>query len=77
MARVPYDSKEAKFSVDVWQTEESEASAIGMDTMGFMMEMPLLGILHFDDRALPTTPEVMLDGLLHQAHAAAADPVAA
>ncbi len=31
MARVPYDSKEAKFSVDVWQTEESEATAIAFD----------------------------------------------
>jgi len=61
----------------VFSDGESEASAIGMDTMGFMMEMPLLGILHFDDRALPTTPEAMVDGLLHQAHAAAAEPVAA
>jgi beta-glucosidase len=45
---------------------ESEASAIGMDTMGFMMEMPLLGILHFQDGALPTSPEELVDGLLKQ-----------
>jgi beta-glucosidase len=46
---------------------ESEASAIGMDTMGFMMEMPLLGILHFQDGALSTSPEELVDGLLKQA----------
>jgi len=51
---------------------DNEASAIGMDTMGFVMEMPLLGILHFQDGALPTTPEDVVDGLLQQAHAAAA-----
>ncbi len=51
---------------------ETEASAIGMDTLGFMMEMPLLGILHFQDGALPLTPEAMIDGLLQQARAAAA-----
>ncbi len=45
---------------------ESDASAIGMDTMGFMMEMSLLGILHFQDGALPTSPEELVDGLLKQ-----------
>ena len=50
---------------------ESEASAIGMDTMGFMMELPLLGILHFQDAALPTSPEELVEGLLKQAHQAA------
>jgi hypothetical protein len=33
MPRVPYDSKEAKFSVDVWQTEEAEAVAIAYDNL--------------------------------------------
>jgi beta-glucosidase len=50
---------------------ESEASANGMDTMGFMMEMPLLGVLHFQDGARPTSPEELVDGLLKQVHQAA------
>jgi beta-glucosidase len=50
---------------------ESEAGTIGMDTMGFMMEMPLLGIFHFQDSALPGSPEELVDVLLQQAHAAA------
>lgn len=33
MARVPYDSPEAKFSVDVWQTETSEAVAAAYDNL--------------------------------------------
>lgn len=33
MPRVPYDSPEAKFSVDVWQTETSDAVAIAYDNL--------------------------------------------
>lgn len=33
MPRVPYDSVEAKFSVDVWQTESSEAVAVAYDNL--------------------------------------------
>jgi beta-glucosidase len=51
---------------------ETEVSAIGMDTANFMMEMPLLGILHFQDSALPVSPEELVEGLLKQVHVAAA-----
>jgi beta-glucosidase len=37
---------------------------IGMDTMGFMMEMPLLAILHFQEEALPMGADEMVDMLL-------------
>lgn len=33
MPKVPYDSKLAKFSVDVWPTDTSEAMAVGYDCL--------------------------------------------
>ncbi len=41
----------------------------GMDMQGFMMEMPLLGILHFQESLLPMPADDLVDGLLAQAHA--------
>ncbi len=38
--------------------------AIGMDSSGFLMDMPLLDILHFHESALPMPPEDLVDGLL-------------
>ncbi len=49
----------------------AESASIGMDTMGFIMEMPLLGMLHFQDSALPVFPEERVDGLLKQVHGGA------
>ncbi|MBE3066057.1 MAG: glycosyl hydrolase, partial [Chloroflexi bacterium] len=43
-----------------------EGEGTGMDTMGFLMEMPLLGVLHFQEGALPMPPEDLVDGLLAQ-----------
>ena len=40
--------------------------AVGMDTMGFLMEMPLLDILLFQEGALPMLPEDLVNGLLAQ-----------
>jgi beta-glucosidase len=40
--------------------------AVGMDATGFLMEMPLLTLLHFRDKALPMPPEDVVDGLLAQ-----------
>ena len=37
---------------------------IGMDTMSFMQEMPLLAILHFQEEALPMGADEMVDMLL-------------
>jgi beta-glucosidase len=39
---------------------------IDMDTMSFMMSMPLRDILHFQGAALPMSPEELVDGLLAQ-----------
>ncbi len=41
----------------------------GMDMMGFLMDMPLLGILHFQESLLPLPADDLVDGLLAQAHA--------
>ncbi len=38
----------------------------GMDTLGFLMDMPLLGVLDFQGSALPMPPEDLVDGLLAQ-----------
>jgi beta-glucosidase len=38
----------------------------GMDTLGFLMDMPLLGVLDFQANALPMPPEDLVDGLLAQ-----------
>jgi beta-glucosidase len=47
---------------------EDEGEIIGMDMMGFMMDMSLLGILHFQESALPMPAEALMDGLLRQAY---------
>ena len=46
--------------------EGSQDSGIGMDMTGFLMDMPLLGVLEFQDQHLPTSPEEMVDNLLKQ-----------
>src|SRR5450756_198873 len=43
-----------------------EGEGAGLDTMGFLREMPLLDVLHFQEGALPTSPEDLVDGLLAQ-----------
>jgi beta-glucosidase len=48
--------------------EEGEEEAIGMDMLGFLLEMPLISILYFQASGLPTPPEDVVDGLLAQAH---------
>jgi len=40
--------------------------AIGMETAGFMLDMPLLSILEFQESALPVPADDMVDGLLMQ-----------
>ena len=45
---------------------------IGMDPTGFMMEMPLLSLLQFQEGGLPMSADGIVDGLLQQAHGLAA-----
>jgi beta-glucosidase len=51
---------------------EGESGGIGMDPTGFMMEMPLLSLLQFQEASLPMPADAIVDGLLQQAHAMAA-----
>lgn len=51
---------------------EAENAGIGMDTMGFLMDMPLLGVFHFQESTWPKSPETMVEELLQQAHQGAA-----
>ena len=43
--------------------------AIGMDMTGFIMEMPLISLLQFNEESLPGTAEQMVDEMLAQMHA--------
>ncbi|MFN2109163.1 MAG: fibronectin type III-like domain-contianing protein, partial [Anaerolineae bacterium] len=46
---------------------ESDADEmIGIDTTSMLMDMTLMSILHFQDAALPATPEEIDNGLLQQ-----------
>ena len=44
---------------------------IGMDPMGFLMDTPLMGLLHFLGMSMPTSPEEMVDELLAEVHSIA------
>jgi beta-glucosidase len=44
------------------------SEAIGMDPMGFLMDTPLVNLLHFLGSALPTSPEEFVEGLLAKVH---------
>ena len=46
-----------------------EEEAIGMDMTGFLMEMPLLNILQFQEGALPMPAEALVDSLLGAVYA--------
>ena len=41
---------------------------IGMETQSFMLEMPLLSLLHFQDSLLPIPPEEIVRAMLDQVH---------
>jgi beta-glucosidase len=45
---------------------EAQEGAVGMDMEGFILDLPLLSILHFQESLLSETPEAMVDELLRQ-----------
>jgi beta-glucosidase len=48
--------------------EDETSEAAGMDTLGFLMDMPLRDVFHFQVRMLPESPEEIVDGLLAQVY---------
>ena len=44
------------------------AEGIGMDMTGFLLDLPLLSVFHFQEEALPETPEALVEGLLEEVH---------
>jgi len=58
------DQMRAKFGGD-------DREQIGMDPMGFLMDMPLMGLLYFLDISLPSSPEEMVDELLAKVYSIA------
>jgi beta-glucosidase len=55
------DQMEANFGGD-------DNEQIGMDPMGFLMDSPLMGLLHFLGDSMPAPPEEMVDELLSKVH---------
>jgi beta-glucosidase len=51
--------------------EDGDSGGIGMDPTGFMMEMPLLSLLQFQESGLPMPADAIVDGLLQHAHGVA------
>jgi beta-glucosidase len=47
---------------------ENGSEQIGMDPMGFLMDTPLLNLLHFLGTSMPTSPEETVDELLAKVH---------
>ena len=47
---------------------DGDESAIGMDIMDMMGDMPLVSVLMWQQSALPMHPEDLVDGLLTQVH---------
>jgi beta-glucosidase len=45
-----------------------EVGGIGMDAAGFIQDMPLLGLLHFQERELGVRADDLIDDLLRQVH---------
>jgi beta-glucosidase len=54
--------------IEEMQSKFGGDQAIGMDPMGFLMDMPLANLLNFMGDALPALPEVMVDEFLEQVH---------
>jgi beta-glucosidase len=55
--------------MSMFSGSENETELTGMDTMVFMMDMPLVSILEFQSGALPMPPEEIVNGLLDRVHA--------
>ena len=64
----PIFTQMMSFWSSVFGGGEDHDAGIGMDVMGFMMDMPLLSILHFQATTLPTTAEQIVDDLLVKVH---------
>jgi len=46
--------------------DDEESSMIGMDMMGFLLDMPLLSVLNFQESDLPMPADEIVDALLRQ-----------
>ncbi len=60
-----FQQLKARMAADFGGGDE-QGGVIGMDTLGFMMDMPLLGLLQFQEAALPMPADAIVDGLLAQ-----------
>ena len=63
----PRDPVKAQMGA-VFGDGENSDSLIGMDTLGFMMDMPLLTLLQFQENTLSMPADELVDDLLRQVH---------
>jgi len=49
--------------------EAVRSGRLAESVLGFLMDMPLLGVLHFQESLLPMPADDLVDSLLAQAHA--------
>jgi beta-glucosidase len=52
----------------VFDAHKDEVGSSGMETVNFIMELPLWDVFHFQEAGLLMPPEDLLDGLLAQVH---------
>jgi beta-glucosidase len=61
-----FSQMKARIAATLGAGEGEGEAAIGMDLTGFMMEMPLLSLLHFQEQDLPKPADETVDDLLTQ-----------
>lgn len=59
-----YEKMAAQMKAAMGVTEDEVG--MGMDMMGFLMDLPLLSIFHFQEQMLPTSPEEQIEALLER-----------
>jgi beta-glucosidase len=62
-----FQKMKAQFEA-VFGGRDGDGGTTGMDVPGFMMDMPLLGLLHFQESALPMPADDMVDNMLRQVY---------
>ena len=63
-----YQQLTAQMSHMLGNEEGDESEGIGMDPTTFLLDMPLLSILHFQENTLTQPPDDVVDQLLEQVH---------
>ncbi|MGC8782233.1 MAG: fibronectin type III-like domain-contianing protein, partial [Anaerolineae bacterium] len=72
VGRVVFDPLYQQIKAQTAAMFGGDEGGLGMDPTGFMMEMPLLSLLQFQERSLPMPADAIVDAMLQAAHEMAA-----